>query len=224
MMKKPVLIPFLIAALVSVCLAAEEHIVISTDQPLEGDEKTEVYTIHGPVEVRYKDISIKASGMTYWQKEKKARLKGPLSLVSREVAITSRELEYLFQEEKGVFMDQVIMEVKSREKQGKKREPFVMNCNELFFSAKTRDFQANKGARIIHTDFSAYAREASYAEHTQELTLKTRASLTRSKKEKVLGNVIIIHLKDKSFEVQGAVKLEFIVEKEKNPKKEKKAG
>ena len=195
-------------SLATVC-AEKNKLIIVSENSLEGNYDKKEYKIAGKLEVKFKDISMAAFGMTYWKDKKIAILNGPLKLIYEDGNICAELLEFNFEEEKGIFQGPVIVQ-RSEDKE-KKREAFALYSNRFIYWAKSKDFTAEKGARIIHEDFNGFAKQIDYQNSKQEVTLTGDAVLLKPEGDKISGEKIQINLKAKTIEVWEKVKVQFLL-------------
>ncbi len=100
---------------------------------------------------------------------------------------------------------------KQTAKNGKAKEPFSLNCQQLEFRVETRDFTASGEVALEHSDFTGTAERVEYLDQFQELIFIGNARLKRPKGEEIHGERVKILMNEKSFTVVKGVNLSFEV-------------
>ncbi len=144
-----------------------------------------------------------------------------IKLVNDDVTINGSRLDYDYQQKKGVFQDNVILErAESKDEHGKiTKEYFKLTTTELFFDSDTKNFSTKTKGTVEHKDFTGSADRIEYNNDREELVFNKNAHLTRPKGEEINGDLITIMIHDKSFIVTENVNINFNVEAEKEERK-----
>jgi lipopolysaccharide transport protein LptA len=153
-------------------------------------------------------------------------VKNKVKLVNEDVIILGEHLEYDYKKKQGTFTDNVVLNrTETKNAQGKiTKDQFKLTTTGLNFESDTKNFVTQGQGTVEHKEFTGLADQIEYHDKLQELKFKNNAHLKRPKGEEINGDLITIYIKDKSFVVTNHVTINFKVEEDDQPPKDKKAG
>lgn len=197
--------------------SAAEKAIITADRRGWGDTNKGTIALEGNVSITLGDLRITCEKADIDADGKTGKLTGKVILTDKGVTIKSDLLDMDLQKRKGTFTGKVIMirdEEKSTsgDKQEVTKERVELTCDKLEGNTSKRTFVATGNVKLVHTDFNATCRTASFDEKTEKLILSGDARLVRKENEELKAGRVEVDLKEKKFTATESVELTFEVE------------
>lgn len=134
----------------------------------------------------------------------------------KDIKVESSELYINFKKKNGVFSGVVrVKRQKSKDKNGKEKEPFTLLCDRLEMDMDKETFIATGQTVVLeHEDFTGRCQRLDYDNQGEIMEMVGDPVLTRKEGDTVKGDRIRLNLKDETFEILDNAEMAFEVEEE----------